>query len=204
MNIKLDETKLHIEWLNRKLTLNYRADNATMQNIRNIKRGDVFYCDFGMGVGSEMQKQGRPCVVIQNRQANINSPIAIVAPITHTGKNIGTIVELSTKFGNDDSTSYVNLSQITTVSKIRLGDKICALNNDDINKIDKAIAYSLEIYKHYDKLKKKNDKNLLYIEKVKQERNIAQDSLKDILNTLGVADIDEAKSKIANLTNEHK
>lgn len=199
MTIKFSETQEQINWLNRKISLNYRLKTTTVRHVKSIYRGTVYLCDFGVGVGSEIQKSDRPCVVLQNRQANANSSIAIVAPITHTGKKINTIVPIETYFDNDGNKildGYVNLSQITTVSKIRLGKKIVELEKSDIKKIDTAIARSLDIFKHYDKLKDQLERKIKFIGELKAKRNKYQDDLEELLTLLEVTSLDEAKEKL--------
>lgn len=201
MTIKFSETQEQINWLNRKISLNYKLKNSTIPHVKSIFRGYVYLCDFGVGVGSEIQKQDRPCVVLQNRQANAHSSIAIVAPITHTGKSINTIVPIETYFDNDNNKildGFVNLSQITTVSKIRLGKKIVQLKKEDIKKIDEAIARSLDIFKHYDKLKNQLDRKIKFIDELKEKRNKYQDELDELLKLLEVKNLEEAKEKLSN------
>ena len=48
---------------------------------QNIKRGDIYYVDLGMTVGS-VQGRLRPVVVLQNDTGNKHSPTLIVATIT--------------------------------------------------------------------------------------------------------------------------
>ena len=69
MNIDLNKVQIMLEWLKTKLYLDTIAAKAQK---RVVKRGQVYKCNFGYGVGSEMQKE-RPCVVIQNDIGNIKS-----------------------------------------------------------------------------------------------------------------------------------
>ncbi|MBM4415212.1 MAG: type II toxin-antitoxin system PemK/MazF family toxin [Chloroflexi bacterium] len=50
-----------------------------------LQRGDVVYVDLGGAVGTEKQNR-RPCVVVQNDDANRASPLTIVVPITDADK----------------------------------------------------------------------------------------------------------------------
>ena len=76
--------------------LNWVIEQIYLDNIsskaknRSVYRGEVYKCNFGIGVGSEMQKE-RPCLVIQGNVGNINSGNVIVAPITHNQKRIPSI-----------------------------------------------------------------------------------------------------------------
>ena len=79
MKIELGQVQKMLEWLKTKLYLDSIAQNA---RSRAIKRGQVYRCNFGCGIGSEMQKE-RPAVIIQNDVANSRSGNTIVIPITH-------------------------------------------------------------------------------------------------------------------------
>ena len=68
-----------LEWLKTKLYLNTQTISAQR---RTVKRGQVYRCNFGVGVGSEMQKD-RPAVIVQNDVGNKQSGNTIVLPITH-------------------------------------------------------------------------------------------------------------------------
>ncbi|MBR7148060.1 MAG: type II toxin-antitoxin system PemK/MazF family toxin, partial [Firmicutes bacterium] len=79
MNIELNKVQKILEWIRRKLYLETIASNARK---RMVKRGQVYRCDFGIGIGSEMQKE-RPAIIVQNDIGNIHSSNTIVIPITH-------------------------------------------------------------------------------------------------------------------------
>ena len=61
MNIDYFETAQYLEWLKEKLRLNSNSINAKK---RLVFRGEVYECNFGMGIGSEERKK-RPCVILQ-------------------------------------------------------------------------------------------------------------------------------------------
>ena len=84
VNIDLSKTQRYLDWLKTKLFLDSRANNAAR---RVVKRGDVYRCNLGVGIGSEENKE-RPCLVVQYDVANANSPNIIVAPVTHTSSVI--------------------------------------------------------------------------------------------------------------------
>lgn len=203
MTIKLDVATKHIQWLKRTLELNHRIDNIQDEEkkkyIRKVTRGNVYLCDFGMGVGSEYQKTNRPCVVIQQRIANITSPIVIVAPITHTEKEYDTIVKLNTEINTlstEEGDSYANLSQIMTLSKIRLGDFICQLDKEDMKRIDIALAKSLDLYSYKLKLEKQIKNKEKHVNALKKNIDKKDNELQKIKDILNVQSIDEAIEKI--------
>lgn len=53
MKIELGQVQKMLEWLKTKLYLDAIAPNA---RSRAVKRGQVYRCNFGCGIGSEMQK----------------------------------------------------------------------------------------------------------------------------------------------------
>lgn len=100
-----------------------------------------------------MQKE-RPCVIIQSDVGNINSSNVIVAPITHTEKPIPSIAHIATKKDDNRITildGQVNLSNIQTVSKARLGNYITKLSKEDISNIDNSLYVSLGLMKNIKK-----------------------------------------------------
>lgn len=165
--IELNKVQNMLEWIKTKLFLDTISEKA---KNRKVHRGEVYLCNFGIGVGSEMQKY-RPSVVIQGNVGNINSSNVIVAPITHTEKTIPSMAKIDTQINiNDGSTilnGCVNLSNIQTVSKARLGDFITKLTKEDINRVNNSILVSLGLMKEFKKLKDKIEKQEKYIEKLK-------------------------------------
>lgn len=205
MNIKLDKVQKYLDWLKMKMYLDIKASTAKKKSIRFVKRGQVYFCNFGVGVGSEQEKNNRPCVILQNFEGNRNSPNTIVAPITHSNSTLDIVVPIETQFKDDGSTlleGHVLLGNIVTISKARLGDYITDLPPSEMKKIDKSIAISVDIYKHYKNLDDQLKDKLEYIASIKSQRNKAQDDLKELLDMLDSKDINEAKSKIESFLRE--
>lgn len=165
--IDLFEVQNMLEWLKKKIYLNTIVNKAKKRIFR---RGEVYLCDFGVGVGSEIRKN-RPCVIIQGNVGNIHSSNVIVAPITHTEKDIPSVCKIETQINLNDNTvilnGYINLSNIQTVSKARLGDFVTKLTNRDIVNMDNAILVSLGLIKQFKELNNKIEKQAKYIEKLK-------------------------------------
>ena len=91
MKIELGQVQKMLEWLKTKLYLDSIAQNACS---RAIKRGQVYRCNFGCGIGSEMQKE-RPAVIIQNDVANSRSGNTIVIPITHDTSTLPCVANIT-------------------------------------------------------------------------------------------------------------
>ena len=157
LKIDLIKTQKQLDWLKRKLFLDMFSKNAKR---RIVKRGQVYWCDFGIGVGSELEKD-RPAVIIQDNLPNKCSSNTIVVPITHNDSDLPCMVPLKERI--DESTSNpildgnANTSHIVTVCKSRLGDYICNLSKDEMERIDQAVSEELDINHYYLDLKKEYD-----------------------------------------------
>ena len=96
-----------------------------------IKRGDIFYYDFGKNDGS-IQSGKRPVLVIQADEFNRNAPIIIVAAITSVIKKqyLPSHVLLPEETGLKQ-VSMVLLEQLRTVNKSELTERIGFLDNEE-------------------------------------------------------------------------
>ena len=193
MQIELNKIQDLLDWMKTKLYLNTIVEQA---NKRYVKRGQIYNCYFGIGVGNEIQKL-RPCIILQNNIGNSKSGNIVVAPITHTYKDIPSIVKITTQY-NDDGTilldGYANVSNILCVSKARLGNYVTTLSTSEMKQIDAAIAISLDLMHYYAKLKNSLDDKLNYIQKIKQERNLAQNQVQELLKISNFTDFEELKN----------
>ena len=111
-----------------------------------VKRGDVFYPDLRPVIGSE-QGGIRPVLVIQNDMGNKHSPTVIVAAITSkmNKAKLPTHIELDSKKYDIVKDSVILLEQLRTIDKKRLKDKVCHLDNQILEKVNKALLVSLEL-----------------------------------------------------------
>lgn len=203
INIDLSKTTQYIEWLKTQLYLNCKADSAKK---RIVKRGEVYKCNLGAGIGSEESKE-RPCVVLQRNSGNMKSPNTIVAPITHTKSTLEVVIHIEDKrdsSGNLILDGNVLLGNIICVSKARLGDYVTKLAPKEMEKIDEAISISMGIKHYYDKLNNIYNDKLNYISKLKEKIDTLQKDLsnkekelnefrklKDMLKTENIEDIIE-------------
>lgn len=111
-----------------------------------IKRGDIFYADLRPVIGSE-QGGIRPVLIIQNDTGNKHSPTVICAAITSkmNKAKLPTHVELSSKEYDIVKDSVILLEQLRTIDKKRLKDKVCHLDGEILDSVDKALLISLEL-----------------------------------------------------------
>ena len=111
-----------------------------------IKRGDIFYADFRPVVGSE-QGGVRPVLIIQNDVGNRHSPTVICAAITSkmNKAKLPTHVELEAGRFQLVKDSVILLEQLRTIDKKRLKDRVCHLDGEILDQVDKALKVSLEL-----------------------------------------------------------
>lgn len=168
IQINLSTVQNTLEWTKKQIYLDSISSKAKKRMVR---RGEVYSCNFGIGVGSEMQKD-RPCLVIQSDVGNINSSNVIVAPITHTDKNISTMAKIEPQTDTNGIIildGFVNLSNIQTVSKARLGNFISKLSKADLKLVDNAIYVSLRIITNIKNYETKIENLNKYITKLKND-----------------------------------
>lgn len=99
---------------------------------KEIKRGDLFYYDFGVREGS-IQSGVRPVLVLQADRFNANAPTVIVACVTAVMKKkyLPSHIILGRNFGLRKP-SMVLLEQIQTVNKESLTDYIGTVDDDGL------------------------------------------------------------------------
>ncbi|MEY8518490.1 type II toxin-antitoxin system PemK/MazF family toxin [Lachnospiraceae bacterium 29-84] len=112
-----------------------------------IHRGDIYYADLRPVVGSE-QGGVRPVLIIQNDVGNRHSPTVICAAITSkmNKAKLPTHVELDAGRYDLVKDSVILLEQLRTIDKQRLKDKVCRLDHEILQKVDRALEISLELY----------------------------------------------------------
>lgn len=198
MKVELSQVQKMLEWFKTKLYLDAMAPNA---KTRSVRRGQVYRCNFGCGIVSEMQKD-RPAVIIQNNIGNRHSGNTIVVPITHDESTLPCMAAIEPQkdsLGNILLDGQANASNLVCISKARLGDFICSLPASDMKLIDEAIAKTLDLMDYYAKLSQKLDDKLVYITRLKQERNHAQDELAILRKTLHLPSEESLLNYIINL-----
>ena len=111
-----------------------------------IKRGDIFYADLRPVIGSE-QGGIRPVLIIQNDVGNKHSPTVICAAITSkmNKPKLPTHVALDAHKYGVVKDSVILLEQLRTIDKKRLKDKVCYLDQEILEKVDKALLISLDL-----------------------------------------------------------
>ncbi len=111
-----------------------------------MRRGDIYYADLRPVVGSE-QGGIRPVLIVQNDVGNRHSPTIICAAITSkmNKAKLPTHIELSAGKYDMVKDSVILLEQLRTIDKQRLKDKVCHLDDDIMQKVNKGLMVSLEL-----------------------------------------------------------
>ena len=108
-----------------------------------VRRGDIFYADLSPVVGSE-QGGTRPVLIVQNDTGNRHSPTVIAAAITsQLGKaRLPTHIRVPAGEVGLSKDSVILLEQIRTLDKRRLRERMGRLSDDQMTRVDNAIAVS--------------------------------------------------------------
>lgn len=117
-----------------------------------VKRGELYFCDFGKPYCSE-QGYERPAIVVQNDDGNLHSPTTIVLSCTTKPKNYLPVHHCFT-FSNENMIGYdtvrarleqstVMAEQIQTVDKSRLRKFLGTMTPEFMDKMQEIIDISL-------------------------------------------------------------
>lgn len=102
------------------------------------KEGEIWTGDFGCNVGSEIDKT-RPLAIVN---ADNNSNIVSVVPISHTNQVFNTHVKIEDRFlcyKEDNIDGSIKVEQERAFSKSRLGRRIGKLTEEGMLEVKKAI-----------------------------------------------------------------
>lgn len=155
--IDLFETQEELKWIEKKLDI--KANRLVPSYRMNVRRGEVYGCDFGYNLGSEMRGY-HPCVILQNNAAS-SMRTAFVAPITHASSRSHTSPSLVPIARQVDSRGklliegYVDVAGARSVSKARLTSCKTTLPAAEMKKVDVALASLTDLYGYYKDLENK-------------------------------------------------
>lgn len=132
---------------------------------RNYYRGEIYYSNMGNHNGS-VQGGVRPVIIVQNDIGNRYSPTVIVATIStqlHKSK-LPTHVILNHAEAGLKKPSFAMLEQIRTINKSDLGSFVGKVNDEDMEKINKASGITLgleETKSKYEQMVEENREKIL-------------------------------------------
>jgi len=104
-----------------------------------MRRGEVWWVNFGPSVGGEIRKQ-RPAVIVSNDAANKYLNRVQVVPLT---SSVERVYPSEAVVMMNDRPSKAMADQLTTVSKQRLMDRTGMLSHDDMRKVEHAVKVQL-------------------------------------------------------------
>lgn len=194
----LDDVEKKLDSTTDELFLNSKSSSASKKVI---KRGEVYLCNLGCGVGSEMRKL-RPCVVLSNNVNNFYSANVIIAPITHTGRNLHSVVEIEVKkdeAGKIVLDGYANISNVREVSKARLGKFISKLNNKELKNIMEGMYDMFGVIADIKELRykvNKKEEQIQIFKKRLENKNTELKELYDLTKTNSTNELKELLHKL--------
>src|SRR5205085_9520794 len=104
-----------------------------------MKRGEVWWVNFNPSVGGEIKKK-RPAVILSNDVANKYLNRVQVVPLT---SKVGRLYPSEAYVMLKGKQRKAMADQLTTVSKQRLINKVGALSNADMKKVEQAVETQL-------------------------------------------------------------
>ncbi|MDR1748239.1 MAG: type II toxin-antitoxin system PemK/MazF family toxin [Spirochaetaceae bacterium] len=112
--------------------------------LREIRRGDIYYAGLDPAVGSE-QGGARPVLIVSNNLGNRHGPIVIVAAITSrmTKHRLPTHVPVCGEVKGLYKDSIVLLEQVRAIDRSRLQEYLGKMSEADMAAVDSAIEVSL-------------------------------------------------------------
>ena len=134
LNIESEDKKKLINLIN---WANKAMEISVIEKIEKkylkVQKGEVWTVDFGENVGSEMNNV-RPCVIVNDVIDHF--PLVTVCPITNNNSNFPSQISVNELGLSNFLTGTVKTEQIRTISKGRLGKKICDLSETAMFKLD--------------------------------------------------------------------
>lgn len=138
-----------LQWTKEKILMDstekYRQErfkNTKMRKYkpRAVKQWEVYGCALGKNVGSEQNGKSRPVIIAQDTTKCMKSPTVLIIPLTaaldrngNKKRKLDTQIEFSHPAMS--KLSYIKVEHARCISKARLTEKMCDLDDDTIKDI---------------------------------------------------------------------
>lgn len=106
-----------------------------------MKRGEVWWVDFGPATGGEIRKL-RPTVIVSNDMSNVHLNRLQVVPLT---SNTGRLYPSEATVTVAAKPSKAMADQLTTVAKERLTSQLGVLTRSDLKAVEHAVKIQLSL-----------------------------------------------------------
>ena len=109
------------------------------------RRGDVWWADLEPAVGHE-QGRTRPVLIVSSDALHrIPSGLVTIVPITSVSRRFASHVEIRPPEANMRATSYVMAEQLRTISTLRLGRRMGAVESATIDQVQELMRWLLDL-----------------------------------------------------------
>lgn len=109
------------------------------------QRGEVWLVDFGKPVGRE-QAGRRPGVVVSTNALNEGpAGVVLVVPLTSTGRDLPSHVEIDAASSGLDDPSYAKCEDVKSISSRRLVSRLGTVGPEPMFRIGRVLRYLLEL-----------------------------------------------------------
>lgn len=122
----------------------YKTTKWKKYKPRAVKQWEVYGCALGKNVGSEQNGKSRPVIIVQDTSECMKSPTVLIIPLTaaydkngNKKRKLDTQIEFS--HPNMSKVSYIKVEHARCISKARLTEKMCDLDDETINNIKEMI-----------------------------------------------------------------